>query len=310
VNDLTNVVKEITLRADEIIDKNSIFMRIATRGADSNCKSILEFKSLNPANLEKIASNMPEINRATQSFGKKNTQVTSKLMSIHMLAQGPFRRIRQCLAQIESKRGAVKENVFKLQKDRIKLNRLLYRKQQLEKKIAEEEYPVEVKFDLEEIEIDIQKNLSGTSDGLLYIEGSLKEIGVYQEAYREIKESNNISDDWDELTMEEAEVEENVKAAFLNAVRDVISHGRINVGTHEYLEQFGINPITASVLVNNYVKSISESVKDDRLPDIKSLYNFLDQMGDTFKNEWKLAMERIGLKTLISKDFLYLSKDD
>jgi len=41
-----------------------------------------------------------------------------------------------------------------------------------------------------------------------------KEIGMYQDAYDEIKESYNIPDDWDEEDFEKCEVEEHVKTSF------------------------------------------------------------------------------------------------
>lgn len=295
--DLVKTVNDITIRADKLIDKSSSFMQIATRGADPNNKEILKFRSLTDDKIQKIADKMPEINRATQSFGKKNTQTTSKLMSIHMLAQGPFRRIRQCMAQIESKRSAIKKIIFKFQRERVEIDRLLYKIESIEDGNINQD----TKFDVEIMQIDIQEKITDMVDSLIYLEGSLKEIGMYQEAYEEIKSSNNISDDWDELTMEQAEVEENIKAAFINAVRDVFMSGRINVGTHEYLEQFGINPVSAYNQVMSYINSISQN--DDI--SIDSLYDFLDEMGKKYKDEWKKSMKRLGLKNLISKDFLY-----
>jgi hypothetical protein len=303
MKDLTTRIENVNMSIDNLIEKSNKFMQIATRAADPNSKHLMEFKSLTPDKIDKIANNMPEINRATMSLGKSGTQVTSKLMTIHMLAQGPYRRMRQCLAQIEKKRQAVKENVFKLNKEKVKLKKLLYDRDIL----VESDDPLDG-FKLEEIEIDINEKLANISDSALYIEAALKEIGVYQEVYNEIKESNDIPENWDELNMEEAEVEENIKAAFLNAIRDTISHGRINAGTHEYLEQFGINPIAASALVNKYVNETTQNINEDKVPDINSLYDFLDQMAYIFKDEWKKAMSRLGIKNLISKDFLYIEK--
>jgi hypothetical protein len=111
--------------------------------------------------------------------------------------------------------------------------------------------------------------------------------------------------------MERAEIEEHVKTAFLHAIRDVEMTGRLNVGTHEYLEQYGINPHTAYKIVINYLSSqeqnfIQQTEEGNGVLPIDTLYEFLDQMYEVFGNEYKKAMKRIGLKTLISEDFLYI----
>ncbi|MHA1482684.1 MAG: hypothetical protein ACTSQA_04505 [Candidatus Heimdallarchaeaceae archaeon] len=307
-----NEITDITLQVEKLIDKDNVFMQIATRGADPNAKDLIDFKTFDEEKLALVASRMPEINRATRAFGKQNSQATGKLMSLHMIAQSPYRRIKQCLAKIERKRSALKENIFKLRKNKVKLDRYLYKKQQLiikMEKVANAELEgdeIMLDFELQDLDIRIQKLAADVSDSNIYIEGALKEIGMYQESYEEIRESYNISEKWDELHMEEAEIEEHVKTAFLHAVRDIEMTGKINVGTHEYLEQYGINPNTAFALVRGYLNEASSRGSGTEVVSIELLYNFLDKMHEMFKNEYKKAMKRLGLKTLISKDFLYL----
>ena len=43
-----------------------------------------------------------------------------------------------------------------------------------------------------------------------------------------------------------------------------------------------------------------------KAPNVNNLYDFLDQMYEMFKDEYKHAMRRTGLKNLISEDYLYL----
>ena len=307
-----NEIKDITLKVEELIDKENVYMQIATRGADPNAKDLIDFKTFDEEKLALVASRMPEINRATRSFGKQNSQATGKLMSLHMIAQSPYRRMKQCLAKIERKRSALKENIFKLRKNKVRLDRYLYKKQLLLARIAdvleEDDDEVLLNFDLEELDIKIQKLAADVSDSNIYIEGALKEIGMYQEAYDEIRESYNIPEVWDELDMEKAEIEEHVKTAFLHAVRDVEMTGKLNVGTHEYLEQYGVNPHTAFALVRKYLSSVEQRATNGENLNIKLLYDFLDKMYETFKEEYKHAMDRLGLKNLISENFLYLEE--
>jgi len=310
-----NEVSDITLKADKLIDKSNIFMQITTRGADASSKSLVDFKVFDNNKLAKLAENMPEINRATNVFGKQNSQTTSKMMSLNMISQSPYRRLKQCLAQIERKRSALKENVFRLRRDKLEMDKLLYLKNKLENKLKncefeEDQDPQDIQFKIDSIEIDIQEKASGIADSNLYIEGALKEIGMYQEAYNEIKESHNIPDAWDEEDYEKAEIEEHVKTAFLHAIRDLEMNGRLNVGTHEYLEQYGVNPQSALVFVRAYLTNHANLVSKGKIPNVNALYEFLDEMHGMFKDEYKHAMKRTGLKNIISRDFLYIDSSN
>jgi hypothetical protein len=308
---LVNEINDIALQADNLIDKSNIFMRITTRGADSTNKSLVDFKVFDNKKLAKLAKNMSEINRATNVFGKQNSQTTSKMMSLNMVSQSPYRRLKQCLAQIERKRSALKENVFRIRKEKIKMDRILYRRKQLEDQLNTNDIGVdqqEIKFKIDLIDVEIQKKASGIADSTIYIEGALKEIGMYQESYYEIKESYNIPDSWNEEDYEKAEIEEHIKTAFLHAIRDLEMNGRLNVGTHEYLEQYGVNPQTAVFFTRDYLNTHAEMISEGKVPNINTLYEFLDKMYDVFKDEYKHAMKRTGLKNIISTDFLYLDQ--
>jgi hypothetical protein len=308
---VVNEVTDIALRAEDLINKSNVFMQISTRGADPESRSIVDFKIFDDNKLAKLAENMPEINRAVNVFGRQNSQATGKLMSLHMISQSPYRRLKQCLAKIERKRGALKENIFRMRRERIEMDRLVHKRSQLEEELNspdENTDPFELELRISELNIDIEEKAANIADSNIYIEGALKEIGMYQDAYNEIKESYDIDDDWDEEDFERCEVEEHIKTAFLHAIRDFEMTGRLNVGTHEYLEQYGVNPNTASRLVHGYLSNVNNqtNVQEGRFANITVLYNFLDEMHELFKDEYKHAMKRIGLKKLISEDYLYL----
>jgi len=308
---VVNEITDIALRAEDLINKSNVFMQISTRGADPGSRSIVDFKIFDDKKLAKLAENMPEINRAVNVFGRQNSQATGKLMSLHMISQSPYRRLKQCLAKIERKRGALKENIFRLRRERIEMDRLVHKRSQLEEELSlpdESSDVFELELRIAELNIDIEEKAANIADSNIYIEGALKEIGMYQDAYNEIKESYNISDNWDEEDFEKCEVEEHVKTAFLHAIRDFEMTGRLNVGTHEYLEQYGVNPNTACRLVQGYLSNVNShtNVQEGRFANINILYDFLDQMYELFKDEYKHAMKRIGLKKLISEDYLYL----
>lgn len=312
-------IKDLALKdVSELIDKDNKFLQIFTRAADPDTKSLVEFHAIDDKALAKIADGMPEINRACRVFGRQNSQATGKLMSLSMIAQSPYRRLKQVLAKVERKRGALKENVFKLRREKVELNKLIRKKDKLAddiKSCPEHDDRLEdLYFDLELVQIDIEEKVANISDTNIYIEGALKEIGMYQDAYNEIIETYDIPDNWDEEDFERTEVEEHVKTAFLHAVRDVQMTGRLNVGTCEYLEQFGVSPAVAFKLVQKYLMEVESKIitneKGDMsiTSDIDHLYDFLDSMHERFGEEWKKSAARIGLKDYISEDFLYKDK--
>jgi hypothetical protein len=304
-------IKDITIKTGDLIDKSNKFMQIFTRAADPGANALVEFKIFDNTKLAKLAENMPEINRATNVFGRQNSQATGKLMSLNMISQSPYRRLKQCLAKIERKRQALKENIFKLRKEKVEMDKMLYRRDNLQAKIAEgpdASELIDLQFELQLLTIDIEEKVANIGDTNIYIEGALKEIGMYQDAYYEIKDSYDIPDDWDEEDFEKCEVEEHVKTAFLHAIRDVEMTGRLNVGTHEYLEQYGVNPHTAYKLVQEYLGQVEKLSGEGTHTNITVLYDFLDRMHEIFKEEYKHAMKRIGLQKLISEDYLYLEE--
>jgi|GEM_PF-2642967 len=262
----------------------------------------IEFHTMDHEKMALVARRMGEIDRATRAFGKRNSQAMSKLMTISMLSQSPLRRLRQCLAEIEKKRAALKENIFDLKRDQIELRRIQ----------ASGGGPDENVFVKELRQIDMEELSSRISDRSIYIEGALKAIGAFQDAYDEIKAAYNIPDNWDEKDFEEAEIEHHIKMAILHAVRDVEVTGRIGMGTHEYLEQFGMNPHTVYIKVRQFLhcqeEDAMETANSPELyssQDISMLYRFIDGLYEVFKDEYKKAMDRLGLKNLISGNFLY-----
>ena len=67
-----------------------------------------ELSVIDSKKLAKISEKMKEMDRANNSFGKGNTQTTSQLMTLTMLCDAPYRRLRQVLAQIEKKRATLR----------------------------------------------------------------------------------------------------------------------------------------------------------------------------------------------------------
>lgn len=334
ITDLVNVrdedTKSLLQQVDDIFDRTDPFTKIATRAVDND--KLAELHTFDEQKLQNIADAMPEINRATRSFGRKNTQTTNRLMTLTMLAgSSPMRVIRQCLAQIETKRNAIKENRFKLLKDKLKLEKvvkeldILYKERyELEANIDEndsekEKELLDLKYKIGLKEIKKEEIASGISDAMLYVEGALKDIVSFQSSYKQICKNKDIPENWDEKDMEEAEVRHHIRMSMLHCVRDVLVHGTIGMGTAEYVQQFGIHPLKALKLVRSYLANIDsdvsgiENIDEDNFlekMDVEDLELFLDDMEETFKDEYKKVLERIGLTSLYEKDYMYLEEEN
>ena len=279
----------ITLTAD-IANIDNKVNKILSRGGD---KKALAFKCIDDKKLQTIADFMPEINRASAVFGKQNSMHSSLLMSLAMIDGNAYRRLKQIAAQCEKKRMALKENIFKLQRDRIKLDMLMKKRTEL------------TDHDWELNEVDIMETTTGIADGQIYIEAALKEIGMYMDAYKQICKNHNIPEQWDEMDFEEAEMEHHIKMCFTNAMRDLMAGQRANHGTTEYFSQLGINPIVGYELTARSLQSVQAAISENRAPTIDVEYAWLDEMYNMFKNEYKRALKRSGLDEVINGEWLY-----
>jgi BMFP domain-containing protein YqiC len=252
----------------------------------------LTFKTIDEKALTEINDWMPEVNRATSAFQKQNSQTTSSLMSLAMIDSGPYRVLRQILAQAEKKRSALKENIYNLEVKKIEY-------QELEHQLHSAGEPLKRK----KIELEMNKIGCDIVDSQGPIEASLKELGALKRRYEEICKNKNIPENWSEDDFEEAEIEHHIKSIFRNALRDRLQ-GSHNMGTMEYMHQFGINSITAYAFVDDYIRQVKQAMGNNNVPSIDTEYEFLDKMYDIFKNEYKKAAQRIGLDNITHADFL------
>ena len=248
--------------------------------------SLSSLATMSPDKVALIAERMVEIDRAANTLGRSNTQTTNQLMTLTMMTDSPYRRLRQCLAQIEEKRIAVEENYFRLRKGEIEIKEWLEAGDELSLINAQEaEYRRE--------------------RSKVYIDGALKEIAVFQEAYEEIRRNNNIPENWDEMDAERDEIKHHIRQVFRQGHRDMILTGSITQGNAEYFEQYGIHLQVAKRYIEEYIKASEAAIDAGHVPNVKHLYGFLDRMVDTFKDAHQDVVNHIGLDKLLRGEFLY-----
>ena len=244
------------------------------------------FATITPDKLAKIQERMTEIDRANQTLGRRNTQTTNQLMTLNMISSGPYRRLRQCLAQIENKRGAIESSYFGRREAEINIRTLREEDTELSNLHADQ------------IELGLR-----TSEK--FIEGAIKEIGIFQEAYEEIRVNNNIPEEWDEMDAEKDEIRHHIRQVFKQSYRDMCLTGRITQGNAEYLEQYGIHLQVAMRLIGQYLLECEKKLNEGEHPSVKHLYSFLDNMVKLFEHSHMDVLGDIGLDKLLRGEFLY-----
>jgi len=259
------------------------------KGFQALQKSVGGLATITDEKLAIIAEKMVEIDRANHTAGRSQTQTTNQLMSLTMMTDSPYRRLRQCMSQIERKRKALEESYFKMQKKKVQIDYWYEKGDEMSVMRAREAEAGMIR----------QKD---------YIDAAFKEIATFQCAYDEIRESHNIPENWDERDAEEAEIDHHIKQAFRQAHRDMVNTGRIGLGNMEYMEQYGIHIQTATKIIADYIAREDKMIAEGKMPTVKHLYAFLDKMAETFHDAHKAVMERIGIKELLKEDFLYLEK--
>ena len=286
-----NIDKYSTLPAqiDKLIDKSNAINQIATRAASDDMTALAIFRTFDAPALAQIGEQMQEINRASRVFGRKNSQMTNKLMTLTMLQDtSPYRVMRQCVAEIENRRTAVKEAVFRLKRQRVELQQML------------ENIEALADHQRELMQIDIEEVASKIEDSMLYLEGAFKDIASFQSAYIQVRDNNGIPDLWDEADFEEAEPTSHVRFAFLLAYRNAMSAGRMDAGTLEYLHQFGVHPREAWNEVNAYIQRA-----DKEQHGYEEFETWLDDMQEKFGENYKKSMARIGLTNIVDDIAVY-----
>jgi len=244
--------------------------------SDESIKA-LEAQGFNTDMVQRLSSKMVEMDRANRSAGRQRTISSAQLGTLNMLQAGPYGRLRQCLAEIENRRVAVESTYWN------------YREQELEVEELLEKGDAKSLLEAEKITHHKQRHL-------LYVEGALKEIAVFQEAYEEIRESHGIREDWDEVDFEKAEIQAKLRLAFKQCHRDVVSQGFIGSGNMEFIEQYGVHPSSATKVVREYVGFCEEQMAEGVIPTIANLNHWLDNVCELFKDGWLDQIEDIGIK--------------
>jgi len=235
--------------------------------------------------LAKIESRLPELHRAKAIIGHSTSQASYALQTLNMLDDSPMSRMKQCLSNIEHKYQAVREAYFKIENLKLEIKDL-----ESNKPVTESS-----RLKIRENETSIESIQNGMGN-------ALREIGMFQDMYDAIRKSNNIPEVWTEHDYEKQEIANMVRRSFRIGIQS-LSNGALSIAAVEFWEQLGIHPQSAEAHCRNYLGQVQKIISDGKEPDVRVMYEFLDGMAERFKDSYKFALDRIGLKELGSEEF-------
>jgi len=247
--------------------------------------SIPELATLDKQQVAKITSRLPEYHRGKALIGHSTSQTSYSLQTMNMISDSPLSRMKQCLAQIGKKYEALREAYFKIEEYKLEIKEIIKNKD-------------------EKSQLRVRELESLIESISISMENALREIGMFQNMYDSIKEKNNIPDNWSEKDFENQEIEHMIKSSFRIAIQDLSSTGRVSKAVVEYWEQLGIHPQVGEIRARNYLVIIQNKINNAEQVTITDMYEFLDAMVKEFGQEYKKALERIGLTELGSEEFM------
>lgn len=276
------------------------FHKMTTRAGSEDFSMV----TIDDERMQEIADRMDEINRGLNAFSKTNTQLVS--LGLTLSEATPERNIRQIHAQIETKRGALSEAQFRLLKQQNDLKRKMIRLKEIqESEVGEgKKYPNSdyKDLDIERIEIDIEEIKSKMVDGRVHVEQAIKEIGMYQDAYDDIVDHFDLQD-WDEVDMETADVEYNLRRCFYQSLRSCRQVHYINEPNQEWLEQMGINPSFVQQEMLAFLEGERKAMKemmekgDGFGDDMSEVDNFVDHLTEKYYEMPARQIAKRGMKS-------------
>ena len=249
----------------------------------------IQSSNINKAAVEKVRQYLPELDEKTKSFNSGNSQTTLSMMTLTMLGgQSPYRMLRQIMAEVERRKGALIES----QVTHAKFVR------EIEKLEDQTDDPVQAaRYRKACVSIT-------TLEGK--INGSFADIATLIDAYNNIKETRGISDEWDEVAFESAEKKHHVRRCFEMMYRNMLDGGRISTSTIEYMQQFGVHPQICQKEVQGYLNYTDDRIQAGEILHANDLEDFLDEMGEKYWEGADKTSERLfGKKNFANKDFMY-----
>lgn len=247
--------------------------------------NVVDLVSLDKKQIEKIKARLPEYHRAKVMVGHSGSQHTSTLMSMNMISDSPYSRLKQCLAQMNKLMAGCQESYFIIEQQKIDADKI--------RDSTDRTSRLEVRR--------LESEIAVTSTGM---ESNLRKIGMFQDMYDSLIKNNNIPENWTEEDYEKSEIPNMIKSCFRITIQDLSMTGRVSKASVEFSEQLGIHPQMVEHRTREYMINTQQILVETKEITIQLMYDFLDEMVEEFKDCYKNALTRMGLNTIGSEDFI------
>ena len=194
---------------------------------------------------------------------------------INLSYHSPYKNMRQIAAEINNKKNALNDAKWRQVKNEVKIRKI---EEKLEK--GNLNYWKEV-----DLKIKLTQFKEGMAEGMLYIEGAMKDILALNELYEQLKAKVS---DFSEADYEKEESKNHLKRSIVQCIRDVRQGGSITKGEQEYLEQIGVNPGKMQLLIRQYLQKEMEDSWST-----KGLQVFVDEIVDDLIDIEKVDVQRM-----------------
>jgi hypothetical protein len=205
--------------------------------------------------------------------------------------------MRQISAEITRKKGALNEAKWRQIESEVKIRKI-------EEELTKGKADLNLDYWREvELTVKLAKLREGLADGVVVIEGAMKDVLVLNELYEQLKKRvANFS----EADIEREETKSHLKRALVQSIRDVRLCGSITKAEQEYIEQIGINPMKLQNLLKSYVEAEAKSDSWD----VGGLYEFVDSLTDELVDTYNVDQKRMTLQGFDTKIFEQYSQID
>ena len=268
-------------------DKSEIVQQLNKDLLATTTGFLVQSNNINAHAVEKVNRYLPELDEKTKAFDRKNSQTTLAMMTLTMMTgQSPYRMMRQIMAEVEKRKGALAEAQVNHAKHLKEIERL-----------EDSDDPV--------LQAKYRQKCVGLSSMEQKINGSFKDIATLIDAYNNIKEANGI-DEWDEVAFEKEEKKHHVRRAFELMYRNLFNTGRSSESTVEYCQQFGLHPQVCMTEVQGYLQYTAERIQNQDYPHANDLEEFLDEMAEKYHTNPDKTSERLfGKADFATDDYMY-----
>jgi hypothetical protein len=211
-------------------------------------------------NIKKSETALQEMKPLRAIWNRSHSQWTWRHLNLNFVH--PLKNMRQISAEITAKGDALNSAKWSHRKGQIN---------EQEKREALKNKDLN-KWDRLKIELELAETEESIENGLLMIEGCVKDILSLHELYNTLKEEVG---DFDENDIEEEESKAHLQRSLLQCLRDVRERGSITAGQQEYLENIGANPSKTQVVLRAYVEKEASADADWST---EELYKFIREL--------------------------------